>query len=121
MHAAVKCLTVLLALLLTLGLPISTSTCSADVSGCANVPVTASCCPSSDCRCRMSAPVTQTPQPANSAVAPSNRVALDSGIIATSLGSTPINVVIPHVSESASVSVALHDAPLYARSHAFLI
>src|ERR1041384_789440 len=121
MHAAVKGLTILLVPLLTLGLPISASACSADVAGCSSPMAAANCCPSSDCRCRMSAPGPQTPQPAARAVAPSDRAARDAALVSSSLVAAPVSVFVPGMLEPVFISAALDGLPLYARSHAFLI
>ena len=113
MHAAGKALTVLLALLLTLGLPISAGRCRAEVPGC--------CCASENCRCHLSTPVTQLPQPTNSAVAPSTKAAHDAAMVSASVGAAAVAIILSGTFAGVPVPLALDGPPLYVRSHAFLI
>jgi hypothetical protein len=122
MQAAAKALTILLAVLLTAGLPIGATACAADVLGCANESIaqSSSCCMAMDCCCSMSAPRPPAPQPDDSAVAPSSKTAL--GLAGTPSAITPdlrlgSVLALAHVASPA----LLHVAPLYSLTHSFLI
>ena len=122
MQAAAKVLTILLAVMLTAGLPISSGTCLGEIVGCANESIaqSPSCCAASDCCCGMSAPKPRAPQPDDSAVSPSGKVALDAAIPLSSVASV-MNISLAHAPGRVSVPAAIRDAPLYSLTHSFLI
>ena len=113
MHAAGKALTVLLALLVTLSLPISAGICRSDLPGC--------CCGSQNCRCQISASETQTPQPTNPAVAPATKGTHDAIVSSLPVGAVPVAGISQGTVARALGPLVLNGPRLYALSHAFLI
>src|SRR6266516_2952923 len=99
MHAAGKALTLLLALLLTLGLPVGAGVCRAEVGGC--------CCASGNCPCQMSPTQTPPPQPTSSAVAPSAKEAHDAAVVSASAGTGLVALISSGTFASAPVPLAL--------------